>query len=140
MTEDAYVPHAFRQGYIAAALFSSSDDEGEPLDSNYSEDDFSPSLVAAIDRDCARFWARHGETVESCAESHTPGSPDDTAEAHAGRDFWYTREGRGCGFWDGDWPEPAASELDKGAKRFSQADWYVRDDGMLYQMGAEHLG
>lgn len=28
----------------------------------------------------------------------------DNELARAGHDFWFTRNGHGCGFWDGDWP------------------------------------
>ena len=37
--------------------------------------------------------------------------PRDLDPDDFGRDAWLTREGHGCGFWDGDWPEPAASIL-----------------------------
>ncbi len=47
----------------------------------------------------------------------------------AGHDFWLTRNGHGCGFWDGDWPEPQASLLTQASKAFGGVDPYVSDDG-----------
>ncbi len=52
--------------------------------------------------------------------------------AMAGHDFWLTRCGHGAGFWDGDWPEPAASVLTEASKEFGNVDLYVGDDGQIY--------
>jgi hypothetical protein len=50
----------------------------------------------------------------------------------AGYDFWLTRNGHGAGFWDGDWPEPAATYLTKESKKFGTANLYLGDDGLIY--------
>lgn len=135
----------FRDGYIAAALFSTSamlPDEDENDDRSFTdlgmdETDMAPSTLAAIERDCRAFYDLNHRLIASCEETHTPGSPDDTVWNHAGRDFWYTREGHGVGFWDGDWPDEAGEILTKATKRFGQGAWYTGDDGMIYQFGAE---
>ncbi|OQM74930.1 hypothetical protein [Manganibacter manganicus] len=51
--------------------------------------------------------------------------------AMAGHDFWLTRCRHGAGFWDGDWPEPAATILDNAAKAFGNADLYIGDGGKV---------
>lgn len=51
--------------------------------------------------------------------------------------FWLTRCGHGCGFWDGDWSEPAATILTDAAHAFGNVDLYVGDDGKIYAMGYE---
>lgn len=54
------------------------------------------SSMATIERDCRLFCAAAGDLIAS-------------DPAKAARDFWYTRNRQGCGFWDGDWawtPEP----------------------------------
>lgn len=51
--------------------------------------------------------------------------------AMAGHDFWLTRCGHGAGFWDGDWPEPAATALTEASKAFRNVDLYVGDDGEI---------
>ncbi|MDH1266753.1 hypothetical protein N5C81_03870 [Rhizobium pusense] len=56
--------------------------------------------------------------------------------AMAGHDFWLTRCDHGAGFWDGDWPEPAASALTEASKEFGNIDLYVGDGGQIY---AQHF-
>jgi hypothetical protein len=58
-------------------------------------------------------------------------------ESDAGHDFALTRNGHGAGFWDGDWPEPAATELTKLSKEYGEVDLYVGDDGLLWASGYE---
>lgn len=132
---------AFTRGYIEAAFFSTTDeareDGGDALDANHSVSDLAPQTWEAIRRDCEAFLAANRELIEACEEHHKPGSPDDDAMSHAGRDFWYSREGHGCGFWDGDWPDAAGEHLDRAAKAFGSADWYLGDDRSIYQSGDE---
>lgn len=47
--------------------------------------------------------------------------------AKAGHDFWLNHNGHGAGFWDGDWPEPAATVLDKAARKYREMDLFVID-------------
>ncbi|KKL49145.1 hypothetical protein LCGC14_2318420, partial [marine sediment metagenome] len=71
--------------------------------------------------DCDRFRELAGDLLDE--------SSDPTAGAH---DFWLTRNGHGAGFWDGDWPEPAAICLTKASKQFGAVDILVGDNGTLY--------
>jgi hypothetical protein len=50
----------------------------------------------------------------------------------AGHDVWLTRNGHGCGFWDGDWSEPAATRLTKASKKFGEFNLLVGDDGKIH--------
>jgi hypothetical protein len=121
---------SFTHAYIVAALWSSSDQStdqgGEPLDSNYTADDLAADSLATITQECAEFYNAHSHLFSQC---HYKGCPGDE---YAGHDFWLTRCGHGCGFWDGDWPEPAASILDKASESAGNRDIYVGDDGMLH--------
>ena len=48
---------------------------------------------------------------------------------HAGRDFHFTRNGHGCGFWDGHWPTDIGQRLTKAAKTYSSCELFgTRDD------------
>jgi len=59
-------------------------------------------------------------------------------ESQAGYDFYQTRVGAGVGFWEtDDWPEPYGPKLDAAAKAFGNVDFYVGDDNLIYQSGAE---
>jgi hypothetical protein len=112
------------QFYIRAALWSSSDesrpDGGEPLDKNYSAEDIAPDTLATMSADCEKFQADNAADIER------------RGAEQAGHDFWLTRNGHGCGFWDGDWPEPAASRLTTSAENFGTYDLYVGDDGQIW--------
>lgn len=47
-------------------------------------------------------------------------------------DFIMTRNGHGCGFWDGDWAEPWATILTDLSHEFGEIAVYVGDDNLLY--------
>jgi hypothetical protein len=51
---------------------------------------------------------------------------------YAGHDFWLTRNGHGCGYWDGDWPKGVAEGLDRLARSFGAFDLYLGDDGLIH--------
>ena len=114
----------FTRAYIEAALWSSTDDNGEPLDKNYGADDLAPATYDAMANDCYDFQERFSDQVAGNRK-------------RAGHDFWLTRNGHGAGFWDGDWPEPDATTLDEGAKSYGSFELYIGDDGLIYASGHE---
>lgn len=138
---------AFTQGYLEALFFTSQGD-GEPGTDNESglwvesEDepglwsnefgfsDLAPETLAAIIADCREFQVadNSGQALFDAYESDAPRA----GPRAAGMDFWYTRNGHGCGFWDGDWPEPYASQLTDASKAFRSLDAYLGDDGKVY--------
>lgn len=87
----------FYEAFLTCALWSTSDENDEPLDRNHS--------IADIDTDCAErlkahafsFWCRMYCYID--AETNSPGV------TRAGHDFWLTSQGHGSGFWDGHWPK-----------------------------------
>jgi hypothetical protein len=128
--------HFFRS-YVGTALATTpneSNADGEFLDSNADISDLSPETFESMLRDCASFYARNRWHI------HCDGAPLSNEDANtaareadmAGHDFWLTRCGHGAGFWDGDWPEPAATVLDKASREFGNVDLYVGDDGQIY--------
>lgn len=119
----------FTSAYITAALWSSTDDSGTPLDDNFTEDDIAPETLEKIENDCLRFQTAYSRlfTTENHRESR-----ETSVEEFAGHDFWLTRNGHGAGFWDGDWTEPAATLMTEGSKTFGAFDLYIGDDGRLY--------
>ena len=120
----------FFDAYVTAALWSSTDDADEPLDSNYTAADLAPETAAKMLADCEKFLAENGEllTDENC--ERWPG--ECTVLELAGHDFWLTRNGHGAGFWDGDWAEPAAAILTTAAHAFGEFDLYIGDDGKIW--------
>ena len=124
---------AFTRAYIATALWSSLDDNCNPMDASYSRSDIAPETLAKIVADCAKFQAENDETIRAAIETGEVQRGSDFDEyGRAGHDFWLTRNGHGAGFWDGDWPEPYADKLTKAAKAFGTCDLYAGDDGKLY--------
>jgi hypothetical protein len=121
---------AFTDAYIVAALWSSTDDHGTPLDQDYDRENIHPDTLATMRAHCRAFFFAN-ETHILCDGG--PTGPDGSSQVEmAGHDFWLTRNGHGTGFWDGDWPEPHASALDEASKAFGSFDLYVGDDGMVH--------
>ena len=115
----------FTQAYIEAALWSTNDesreDGGDPLDQNYTVEDIAPETLVKIEADCKKFL--DDAKIVACIGDRV---------AHAGHDFWLTRNGHGCGFFDGDWPEPDCDYLTDRAHSFGEVYLYVGDDGKIY--------
>ena len=111
----------FTRAYIECALWSSTDDDGEPLDSVYSIDDLSKGALENMQIDCADFQSSFG------AQYRVAGLSDE----QAGHDFWLTRNRHGAGFWDrgiGD----SGEALTDAAHAYGSVDLYVGDDGLIY--------
>lgn len=123
----------FTRAYIATALWSSTDDEGEPLDGVHDESDIAPDTLAAMVADCASFQTTNaGLLADAIATGAVKCGPDFDEMGRAGHDFWLTRNRHGAGFWDGDWPEPYAKQLTDMAHAYGSVDLYVGDDGAIH--------
>ena len=69
--------------------------DGElPGDVGYA--DLHPDSLETIRRECNTFWILNRDVLEKACE--TPGYD----MTQAGRDYWFTRNGHGVGFWDRD--------------------------------------
>ncbi len=109
--------------YVECALWSSTDEEGNPLDDNYGADDIAPETLEQMREDCAGFAALiEQEGIEWAG----------IMSEQFGHDFWLTRNGHGAGFWDRGLGE-LGKQLTHWAKTFSSVDLYVGDDGLIYQ-------
>ena len=114
----------FTQAYIAAALWSSSNDEGIPLDNLDAE--IAPMLIERAVADCATFQRMHADLLAQAYASELGYD-----ESQAGHDFWLTRCHHGAGFWDrglGD----VGDKLTEAAHATGNADLYIGDDGLIY--------
>ena len=119
----------FTRAYIEAALWSSTDDADRPMDDNYSVADLAPETLERMVADCARFQTEHADYI---TDDNPVYQTKWDATDMAGHDFWLTRNGHGCGFWDGDWTEPAASIMTEASRKYGECSLYVGDDGRLY--------
>lgn len=105
--------------YLRAALWTSTDDEDEPLDKNYDVSDIAPEAVRRAKRDVERFFKQAGQLLV--------GIPPDSA----GHDLWLTRNGHGTGFWDRDYG-PKGDALTDISHKLGEENMYVGDDGKVY--------
>ena len=128
---------AFTRQYIVTALWSSNDESddngGDPLDKNYGIEDLSPECLATMVKDCAKFQADNWAWIGLADRRHGQDS------ARCGHDFWLTRNGHGCGFWDGDYSHDygeglIGKALSKACEPYGETWLYVGDDGQIYTM------
>lgn len=124
----------FTKAYIECMLWSTNDEStpegGEPLDTNYDIDDIAPEAMKKIVADCERFQ-RENAALLAEAEYKGARSREWSKEELAGHDFWLTRVGHGCGFWDRDLGD-VGDKLTEAAKKFGEVWPYVGDDGKIY--------
>ena len=111
----------FVQGYIEAMFFTSQGDYKDPIKRDAGYCDLSAGAMERILEDCNAFFERQGALAAL-------GEADLQA---AGRDFWYTRNGHGCGFWDRD-GYADRDHLSEVARGFGEVDPYTGDDGLIY--------
>lgn len=78
--------------YIEAALWSSYDDEGEPLDRGDYE--LSQVAKATLEAQAIGFAQTYSELIELYLEE------TGRDESHVGHNFWLSRNGHGAGFFD----------------------------------------
>jgi hypothetical protein len=115
----------FTVAYIEAAVWSSFDDEGNPLDQSNAE--LSDELRNQTVSDCAEFQTAHAALLGEAYET------EGYSDMQAGHDFWLTRCGHGAGFWDrglGD----LGRKLTDAAHSAGNVDLYIGDDGLIYSM------
>jgi hypothetical protein len=114
----------FTRGYIEAMFFTETGHaEDEELE-HASVAELAPGTLAEIKRACAMFQMTNAPDL---AEAFNNTEYD--AEA-AGRDFWYSRNGHGVGFWDRGLGE-VGERLHKLA-RHNEVTLYRGDDNLLY--------
>jgi hypothetical protein len=113
-------------GYVTCALWSSTGDDDRPLDEDHSPDDLADEARSSMRADVEAFAKENAQTILACL-GH--GRCD---WSRAGHDLWLNRNGHGCGFWDGDWPDAEGKRLTQAAKALGESYVYVGDDGKVY--------
>lgn len=121
---------AFTRAYIVAALWSSNDDNGNPLDDSFSIEDIHPDSLERMRADCASFFLRNACFIED-EPAPLSSMKDSDRYRSAGHDFWLTSAGHGSGFWDGGWPRQG-DNLTAKSKHYPVESLYVGDDGKLH--------
>lgn len=125
----------FLDAYITCALWLSNDESDEsggvPLDENYTAEDLDPATLEGMKKDCQTFL--EANRVDITDTNVIARRTDFDAIERAGHDFWLNRNGHGCGFWDGDWAEPAATRLDAASKKFGEVHLYVENEKIFQE-------
>lgn len=118
---------AFLRGYLQAAFFTNDDDAPggcDYRDTSRPEEMFSklaPEAFVQAEKDCAAFQSTYYDQL--CAAG------DDEQN---GRDFWFTRNHHGVGFWDRGYDEAISKPLTDAAHAAGNRDLYAGDNGQLY--------
>lgn len=128
---------AFTRAYLHACLWSTHDDStpqgGEPMDRNYTLEDFAPAAIERAAADCERFQRENAADLE-LANIQESGD----TESRAGFLFWLNRNGHGTGFWDEkthrdpDSECAACNRLADASRAFGYCEAYVGDDGQIH--------
>lgn len=118
---------AFTITYITAALWLSVDDNGSPLDKNYSMNDIATPSLEKMINDCRNFQAQENDLLEKAQLQSDLNYTDE----QAGHDFWLTRNRHGAGFWDRGLGI-IGKDLTFAAHAAGECSLYVGDDGKIY--------
>jgi hypothetical protein len=127
MTVDQLTPvqlDEFFEAYVECALWSSMDDEGEPLDMH----ETSVFCHNTMLNDCRMFTDRNYDKLMEALEH------SGYTLAKAGHDFWLTRNHHGAGYWDRGLGK-VGDRLAYSAEVEGSVDLYVGDDGLVHCQG-----
>lgn len=122
---------SFTQGYVEAAFFTIDDGLADKTVA-----DLAMETREAITSECADFQKANEAPL---AEAY---ATDEYEPEQAGRDFWFTRNHHGVGYWDRSAiahiritpvePDAVGVALTKAAHKWPERDLYEGDNGQLY--------
>lgn len=123
----------FRKGYYQSLAFTAMEDYREecwPLFSGsgeFSDNHSNPEseFLPLLSEDERKGLLDDSLACFTLARKHLEPADDE----YAGIDFHLTRNHHGSGFWDGDWSEPAATELTRIAHAFGSCELTGTSDG-----------
>lgn len=103
--------------YAVCALWSSIEDNGDPLDANYDIQDIAPDTFAKMREDIKDFVKANRSDLIASGQD----------DAQIGHDFWLTRNRHGAGFWDRGLGA-VGSRLTDASHVYGEVYLYVGDD------------
>lgn len=117
----------FTQGYIEAMFFTDANSDSNDLaDATFAE--LAPLSLNMSIEECRDFQAKHRDDIDEAIDNGRINAYDEKA---AGRDFWYTRNGHGVGFWDRDLGD-VGETLTEAARQCGAIDLMRGDDDMIH--------
>lgn len=105
--------------YLIAALWSSTDEHGEPLDAVFNLDDVAPFCLKEAAECVQEFVEMAGPLLEGLTDEQI------------GHDFWLTRNHHGAGFWDRGLGKRGLA-LTILAHSWGELALHVSEDGYIY--------
>jgi len=109
-------------GYLEALLWASTDDEGNPLDDDYSISDITKDAIERSKADIAKF--------QKLAEKELEGL--DVEDSQIGHDIFLSRNGHSVGFFDRDYADKKILDnLQSYAEKLGEIYPYAQD-GEIY--------
>lgn len=117
----------FGRGYVEAMFFTSTGHLGDGDLEDAAVSELSDDAWSRIWKDIRAFQEGYAALLEEAYASERVSYDDE----QAGRDFWYTRNGYGVGFWDRGLG-PVGDRLTERADAFGSIDLYRGDDGCLH--------
>jgi len=114
----------FFNAYIECALWSSLDDNDEPMDGLYSVDDIADETIKELRKGAITFFNENIDLINN--------TPDFYNYEQAGHDLWLTQNGHGAGFWDRNIGD-IGDKLTELAHIEGSIDLYIGDDGYIYK-------
>ena len=118
---------------LAALLWSTTDDNGQPLDGSSAE--LAPETRDKIEAEWLEFSAKAEALGFDPLEHRATVLPRDCNAHHwaAVAHHWaLTRNHHGAGFWGGDWQTPWGDRLTNLAHLSGEIELYVGDDGLIH--------
>ncbi|MGY3278148.1 hypothetical protein [Bradyrhizobium sp. S3.7.6] len=120
----------FTQGYIEAMFFTSTG-TGDDADNDLEHATFAelaPLTLRTMIEECKAFQIQNRIALDEALDKGRINGYDEKA---AGRDFWYSRNGHGTGYWDRDLGD-VGDTLHKSASQWRGRDLWRGDDGLIH--------
>lgn len=107
--------------YLAAAIWSSLNDNGDPLDDDYDIHDIGDVSLRDAQAVVESFSAANADTIRL----------SDMDDGQLGHDLWLTRNRHGAGFWCRGYPKHIGETLTRAAEALGECYIVANDDGTL---------
>ena len=112
--------------YVKAAIWTTRDEDDEPIDSDTEIDQRSLALMREHVYDFLAMIARERPSDVWPEVALNP--------RQTGHDFWLTRNHHGAGFWDGDWPGTTGGWLTEQAHVYGESELIPIEGSARYQL------
>ncbi len=127
---------AVMAGYMRAALFAETDDEGVPLSRNYTFGDIAQKSINQLSEQVDGFLTLLSNALEKSPTLKKNILANGRKQDDLGSDLYLTANDHGAGFWDGDWETENTTQIGEVltgmAKKIKQNEVHVGDDGQVY--------